>query len=411
MPATNSQLREKRPPVFYGWWIVAGGTGTQFLIALLWLQSYGAYTLLLIQDFGWSKAAVSGAFAVGQIVYALLSPAQGWLVDKVGPKALLRIGLTLFGLGLIALSQVQTLVDFYLAFCLISIGVGLGGFTTVMTAIVGWFRAHRATALSISQTGFSIGGLCLPITVLLLEILGWRVMAFCSGMVVIVVGLIVSDIFKARPTESNSVASQRQPTDAIAEAERNFTAMQALRTSAFWLITMGHAISLLIISALAVHLVTHLTESLSYSLAQAGLVVTLMTVGQLAGQLGGGFLGDRFSKQTICALCMLSHSAGLLLLTFADNIFMVVAFALIHGLAWGVRGPLMVALRADYFGSLAFGKIIGISTTVLVIGMAIGPLIAGYFADLYGHYRFGFALLAAVVALGSICFWRLSPPK
>lgn len=405
----NTQPKIGRPSIFYGWWIVAGGTSTQFFIALLWLQSYGVYALLLIQDFGWSKAAISGSFALGQVLYAVLSPIHGWLIDKAGPRALLRVGLVLFGLGLIALSQLQSLTGFYLAFCLISIGVGLGGFTTVMTAIVSWFRAHRATALSISQTGFSVGGLCIPITIYLIETLGWRTTAMGSGIFIIVVGLIIAEIFRPK----SASARQKPPIsdDQTTRFEHNFTTTQALRTSAFWLITTGHAVSLLIVSAVSVHLVTHLTENLSYSLAQAGLVVTLMTLCQLFGQLGGGFLGDRFSKQAICAICMLSHSLGLLLVALADNLFMVIAFALLHGTAWGVRGPLMVALRADYFGSLAFGKIIGISTTVVVVGMAIGPLVAGYFADLYGDYRIGFILLAGTVALGSACFWRLSPPK
>ena len=50
--------------VFYGWWIVMGGSGIQMLSGVLWMQSYGAYAVLLQEDFGWSNAVVAGAFAL-----------------------------------------------------------------------------------------------------------------------------------------------------------------------------------------------------------------------------------------------------------------------------------------------------------------------------------------------------------
>ena len=42
--------------MFYGWWIVGASGGIQWLAGMLWMQSYGAYMVLLQEDFGWSKA-------------------------------------------------------------------------------------------------------------------------------------------------------------------------------------------------------------------------------------------------------------------------------------------------------------------------------------------------------------------
>jgi hypothetical protein len=66
---------------------------------------------------------------------------------------------------------------------------------------------------------------------------------------------------------------------------------------------------------------------------------------------------------------MIAHGVGLYLLTYADSLLMVGGFAMLHGIAWGIRGPLMVAIRADYFGPKSFGTITGISSMIVMMGM------------------------------------------
>jgi OFA family oxalate/formate antiporter-like MFS transporter len=134
----------------------------------------------------------------------------------------------------------------------------------------------------------------------------------------------------------------------------------------------------------------------------------------MVGQIGGGWAGDRFSKRAIVVGCMLGHAVALLLLAFASAFWMVLAFGVLHGLAWGVRGPLMSAMRADYFGSASFGTITGVSSMVVMLGMMGGPLVAGILADRTGSYEIGFSVLAGLAALGSVFFWlarRPPPPR
>jgi MFS family permease len=133
-------------------------------------------------------------------------------------------------------------------------------------------------------------------------------------------------------------------------------------------------------------------------------VVALLTVTQIVGHLSGGWAGDRFSKRAIVVACMIGHAAGLLLLATASTAWMVAGFAVLHGLAWGIRGPLMAAIRADYFGSAAFGTISGASSVIAMLGMIAGPLVAGLLADRTGSYRSGFTVLAALAFLGSVFF-------
>ena len=60
LPTRIDRLFRPGGRVFYGWWIVAASGGVQWLAAVLWMQSYGAYMVFLLEDFGWSKALVAG---------------------------------------------------------------------------------------------------------------------------------------------------------------------------------------------------------------------------------------------------------------------------------------------------------------------------------------------------------------
>jgi MFS family permease len=405
--------------VFYGWWIVAASAGVQWLAGVLWMQSYGAYMVFLLDDFGWSKAMVAGAFALTRVESGILGPLQGWLVDRFGPRLILTIGTVMFGVGFMLFSLVDSILTFYLCFVLIALGSSLGGFATLMVSIVSWFNRNRAKAVAISQLGFSLGGLSVPLVILLLESFGWRTTALISGITVLVLGLPLVQVVRHRPEAHGEVPDGESPEQADAAdvpaarlaTARDFTAREAMRTPTFWLISAGHALALLTVSAVMVHLIAHLTEGLQYTRAEAGGVVALLTGFQLLGQLSGGYLGDRFSKRFICVACMVAHAAGLLLVTFATSFAMVLAFTVLHGLAWGTRGPLMVALRADYFGASSFGTIMGFSSLVVMLGMSSGPVFAGIMADIYGDYQVGLATLAGLSLLGSFCFAASTPPK
>lgn len=400
--------------VFYGWWIVAAAGGIQYLASVLLMQSYGAYAVLLADEFGWSKTVLAGAFALTRVESGILGPLQGWLADRFGPRRVLRTGTVLFGIGFVLFSQVQTLVGFYLSFVILALGSSLGGFATLMVSLVNWFDRHRAKAVAISQMGFALGGFSVPVVIVLLQTFGWRATALISGAIVILVGLPLAQVVRHRPGEVGALPDggappppDQRPARAL---HRDFTAREAMRTRAFWLISCGHGLALLTVSAVMVHLALHLTEGLGYSLAAAGGVVALMTVFQMVGQLSGGYLGDLLSKRMISAGCMLAHAAGLLLVTFATSWWMVVAFAVLHGIAWGARAPLMVAMRADYFGPTSFGTIMGFSTLIAMLGMSGGPIIAGYLADVSGDYRSGLAVLAGLAVLGSVAFLAATPP-
>ncbi len=417
MVAVERAVRRVRR-IYYGWVVVAAGMGIQALQGALLGRAYGVYVVLLQADYGWSKTVFSVAYSLQQIESGLLGPLQGWMVDRFGPRAVMRVGLVLFGTGFMLFSRINSVGAFYLAFVLMAVGSSLGGFMPITVTIVNWFARRRAMAMGLMQTGMGIGGLLLPAVAWALNTYGWRQTAFVSGILIIALGLPLSTLMRHTPEaygylpdgekiEGQSAAIPDAPS--LSDARPDFTARQALGTSAFWCTSLGHGASLLVVSAVQVHLVPHLHESLGYSVAKGALMVTVLTAMTMIGQVGGGFLGDRLDKRLLVVACMLGHAVALLLLAYAAALWMVVAFAVLHGLAWGVRGPLMSAIRADYFGRASFGTIMGFSSMILTLGTVTGPILAGVMADHFGNYEAGFTILALLAGLGSV-FWLFARP-
>jgi sugar phosphate permease len=330
----------------------------------------------------------------------------------------IRVGIVMFGIGLMLLSRTETLPTFYAAFLVIALGASFCGFFPVNVALINWFERWRARALSSMSIGLALGGISVPAVAWSLSTYGWRVTAFASGVIAIVVGLPLAMIIRRRPEDHGETVDGLPPRPetasgaaSVSDARRDFTAGEALRTSAFWLLSLGHGFALFVVHAVSVHSITHMKQDLGYTLEQASFVYTLLTLSQIGGVCIGWLIGDRYEKRLIAAACMLMHMTGLLLLTYAINAAMVLAFAVLHGAGWGLRGPFMQALRADYFGRSAIGMILGLSLMIVVVGQVGGPMIAGVLADLTGNYRAGFTILALLAGLGSLFFVLARRPE
>ena len=393
----------------------AGGA-LQFLQSLLLNQAFGAYVAVLVEERGWSKTALSGAAALKSTETAILGPVLGWMVDRFGSQHIVRAGIVTFGIGFMLLSQTDTLAGFYAAFVVVALGASMFSNFLVSVTIIQWFEKRRARALSALQFGGALGGIFVVAVAWSMQTFGWRATAFGSGVIAILVGFPLSRVIRSRPEDHGETVDGVPPAPkeighVDVPSRRTFGAREALRTSAFWLIAFGHGFSLLAVTAVNVHVITHMKEGLGYSLAQASIIFSLVTVGQFFGVMLGWVIGERFVKRFICAGCMLLHAAGLLLLTYSTAFVVLAIAALVHGTGWGLRGPFMQAIRADYFGRRSIGTIMGLSATITVFGQIGGPLVAGVFADWTGNYRAGFTVLAVTAGLGSLFFLLAKPPK
>lgn len=409
--------------IFHGWRVVGAGALLQVLQGGLMQQSFGAYVAVLASERGWSKTALSGGAALMSLETALIGPLIGWLVDRFGERRIIRAGVIFFALGLMSLGTVETIGGFYGAIVTCAIGMSLCGYFPINVAVIHWFERYRARALSAVGLGVALGGAMVPVVAVFMQAFGWRATAFASGVLVLAAGLPLSSVFKGRPQElgehvdgiapaprPQGDASGERSSQPLASAHPGFTIAEAIRTRAFWLLSIGHGAALLVVTAVNVHAITHMKEGLGYSVNQASLVIMLMTFAQIGGVLLGVWIGDRFTKRKVAAIAMLGHFFGLTLLAYATGVEMLVGFAVFHGAAWGVRGPFMQAIRADYFGRRAIGMILGVSTVIVAFGQIGGPLVAGVLADLTGDYRLGFTLLSLVSLGGAWLFLAATPP-
>ncbi len=406
--------------IFYGWRIAAAGAGLYFLHAALLLQAFGAYVAVLSEEHGWSKTALAGGAALQSIEGALLGPALGWLVDRFGPRLIVQAGVVTLAAGFLLLSQIDTVGGFYLAMLVIAVGASFSGYFPLSIAVMHWFEKRRARALSVMSMGMAGGGLALPVIGWAMGNFGASLVAAVSAVLTLAIGWPLACMVRRNPAEIGEWVDGEPPAATAASPDGSplppppgpdFSALQALRTPAFWLLGLGHGFALLVVSSVNVHAVSHIKEGLGYTLTQASVVITMMTAAQGAGMLLGAAVGDRWNKRRVAAGCMLAHMVGLLLLTYAVFPFMLALFAIFHGVAWGLRGPFMQAMRADYFGLRAIGMIMGLSAVLVALGQVAGPLLAGAFADAYGNYRIGFTVLALIAGSGSLLFMLARKPE
>ncbi len=417
MPSVAS-IRNHRYRFFYGWVVVVGGFLIQVLNGGLLFHAFSAYVLPLKGEFGWSRAAISGAFSMARAESGILGPFQGWLIDRFGSRRIMCIGNLLFGLGFLLFSRTDSLSTFYLSFALIALGSSLGGLIPIITAITNWFSRRRATAMALAMTGMGAGGLLVPVVVWSLSTYGWRVTAVMSAIVIWIIGLPASLVMRHNPEQYGYLPDGRLPNSPEGpsnqrpqvEEELQFTAGEALRTPAFWLLSLGHATALLVVGAVLVHQVPHMVKSIGLSEEAAAANVALLVMVSIVGQVTGGYLGDRLDKRLIMFGCMWLHAIALLVFAFATTRLEAMLFALLHGSGWGMRGLLVNAIRADYFGRASYASITGFNSLIVMIGMTIGPLFAGFLYDLVGDYHTAFLVLSFLAALGSTAFFLAREP-
>ncbi len=382
---------------------------------MLWMQGFGNLAVELRSQFGWSKTLFSSAFAATRTGAALIGPTQGWALRRWGTKRVMRFGsIFIFG-GFVGLALIRTQTQFLIALSVAAFGTALAGFLTITSALVPWFERKRARALSLQTMGFAIGGFAGPLLVFSFRQFGYPASMAGAG-VILTFAVVLASVILGRTRESTGEPIDGIPEEVAAKAPRaegvsddHFTAAQALRTRSFWMVSLGHASALVVVSAVIAHIALYLVEDRGFSATDAALVAGLIPLFQFVGTALGGYLGDKINKRIIIVTAMCTHGIGLLTITWMDGSIAIGVFVVMHGLAWGARGPLMQAIRADYFGSTHFAAIMGWSAIIVTVGTVSGPLIAGILADSTGDYQLGFTIIA-ILAFAGNTFWLLASP-
>ena len=430
-----SDVLEMTRGVFYGWWLVGISVVLLTLMAVSVFQGLGTFLVALQLEFGWSRTVLSGAFSLSRAQGAVIGPIEGWLIDKVGNRRMILLGYLLMAFGFLMFSQVGNQAfwnvgsfgiksgvwQFYLAFITISLGSGVGGWLALMSLMNNWFVRQRSLAIATSMSGIHLGGLLVPVLALGIEMYGFRWTTFGIAIFLACLIIPVFTLLRDKPEDIGLLpdgerAAARIPPERTTEHtepdddEQEFTAMQALKTRAFWILTVVHMSSSVSIVTLALHLAPKLTD-MGMSLSGAGTIVLIYTVLALPTQFVAGWLADRMPKPPLIFFFILLQGVAIILVAVSDQIFMALIFAILYGIGFGGRIPLLTSIRGEYFGRKAFATIMGLSQMPNNICMIFAPLFAGYMFDTTGTYFIPFAFFGLLNVLGAFLMLTAKRPQ
>lgn len=386
------------------------------------LYAYGfpAFFVPLAATLGTSRGALSLAFSFTRLESSLLGPIEGYLIDRFGPRGIMYIGMALLGLSFILFSFVNTLLQFYLVFPIIALGASLSGFLPVITAVNNWFSRRRGLATGICSAGVNVGGVLVAMVALSISQYGWRSTAVIIGIVILLLGFPLAAMMRHKPYPYGYLPDGDDPAgggesssgrdSTSAEDTPDFTPMQALKTPAFWFIASAHGFSLFIVGSVSIHQIPLLVDA-GISFETSATILAFMTLVAMLGRIAGGWLGDVMGRKLILVVCFLLMSAGVVVLATAQTIPQAMLYAVLYGLGYGARAPILIAIRAEFFGPRNFATIMGLSQPVMVIGSFFGPIAAGFAYDAQGSYRMIFFIIAVLNLVGAVLVFFIKKPN
>ena len=413
-------------PFYYGWLII----GVAFITMATSVSARTAFSLLLpplLEEFGWGRGLVAGAFSFGFLVSAVLSPIAGRIMDRHGPRAVIGGGVCMMAAGLLAAPAIAEPWQLYATLgVLVGAGANLMSFTAQSLYLPNWFVRRRSLAISIAFAGVGAGAfVLLPWLQVIIVRDGWRAACWTMGLLVLLVVDPLTLFVRRRPEDIGllpdgaalAVGSSGGPRASnivnLAWTSVQWTLARALRTGRFWWIALAYFCALFAWYAVQVHQTKYLVD-IGFSPAVAAWALGIVSVVAIPGQISLGALSDRVGREwvwsagcfgfAVCyaTLIVLEHapSPAILWLVIVSQGFLGYALT-------SVMGPIV----AEIFEGPHYGTIFGTITVAMIGGGAAGPWIAGIIHDATGSYRPAFLIAIACCAVSTVAIWVASPRK
>jgi OFA family oxalate/formate antiporter-like MFS transporter len=432
-----------RLPFFYGWVIAA--VGTLGIVMSIPGQTMGMSVFAdpLIDATGLSRLEISNAYLLGTIASGLLLPIAGSWLDRVGARSMVLIACAGLSVTLVFLSGAdRTAVRLaaalggegdaaigWAAFATLAVGFtslryfGQGMLTMVSRTMIGkWFDRRRGIVSSVTSIFVNFGFASAPLMLSLwIGAAGWR--GAWTGMAVAVaagMGVLGWLFFRDNPEECGlqmdgatgepvhaSHVSDGSPPPVVG---RDYTRGEALRTGAFWCVTLGIAIQAMVGTGITFHIVD-LGAVVGLTQQEAvGIFLPIAGVSVLVG-LVAGWAVDRTRVQYLVMVMMVGQVATYASMpNFHEPLWRALAIGG-WGLASGFYGPLTVAAMPRFFGRTHLGAISGFQMMVLVLASAAGPALLAAFRESLGDYSVGLTACATLpVAVFVMALFSGDPP-
>ena len=404
--------KKKSPKLFYGYVVVLSA----FIIKMImWgvMYSFGVFLKPLSAEFGWTSAAISGAYSLTVVLHGLLSILAGRLTDKFGPRMVMTVSGFLFGAGFLLMSQVSALWQLYL-FCGVIVGIAMSAvYVPLVSTAARWFVKRRGLMTGFVVSGVGAGTIIMPpVANWLISAFGWSTSFFFIGIVALVSIILAAQFLRRDPTQVGQLPyGGGEARESSLQAESGgFSFGRAIRTRQFWIFYGVVLCFGFYIQSVMVHIVPHAIE-LGISAATAAIILSIVGGVSIAGRIMMGGAGDRMSNKPAAVIAAILISVALFWLLGAREVWMLCLFAAVFGFGYGGFGTLFSPIVADLFGLGSHGMILGAVTTGGTIGGAIGPVLSGRIFDVSGSYNQAFLICAVIAVIGLVLVSVLKPIK
>jgi MFS family permease len=404
-----------RRGIYYGWVIVAVMFVTLF-ISLGFRFAFGVFYSAILDETGWPRADTAGVVSASMIVYACTAALIGYLFDRLGARVLFPIGALCMGAGLMLCSTSESLAGLTVSYgILLGFSYAALGFIPHMAIVPRWFLQRRGLASAASLAGVGLGSLGVAaLSAELILRIGWRETMWWFGIGAMVVLIPINLLFHRHSAERIGLVPDgrsTRPATRTAPVKDGATIGDAVRTPAFWLLSLAVTMTGVCTMTMVVHQ-TRLLVDMGYSLALASLIFGALGVMRAIGGLIWGPLSDRIGRATCVVIICGISIVGLALLwltslvpaeSFALRIALLSGYVLTFGIGFNGMAPVYASAVSDKFAGRNLGTILGLLDLGFGLGSAVGPWWAGWMFDRYGNYDaviLGVALGVMITGLG-----------
>ena len=399
-------LLSARIQFFYGWIVLACLCCAGFSRQGPAVATLSIFVEPLTREFGWSRAALSGAVSLGGVLAALAAPLIGPMLDRHGARLALCLAVLVTGITMMLLSLTQSLLVFYLLFCTARMNWAGPFDLGIYGGVSNWFVARRAFATSVVTVAQMAGLVAMPlIAQLAMREHGWRSGWLAIGMVTLLIGFLPVWLLMVRRPEDMRLHPDgwvgrisSLPVAHADAAEPSFSRRQAIGTAAFWLLLLYTVLVYPVQAGVSLHQAAHFIESGIDPTIAATIVAwfSLMSaVAAIACGLSPRRLPIRYPLAVIGGL-LAAGAIAMIGITSTKEAYIAAAL-----FGFGVGGilTLLPIAWADYFGRANFAAIRGLALSAQVLAQATGPLLSGALRDWTGSYTRSLQCFAVLSAL------------
>jgi MFS family permease len=340
-------------------------------------------------------------------VSAFASPFIGTAMDRLGPRAVVRIGALALAIGVASVGLIDRPWQIYLSFVTLGVGWASLSSTAISTLLAPWFERYQGRAISTALMGASMGGILgVPLLILGIEQLGLVRATLTAAALCLSVLLPLSLLLYRRPQElgllpdgAGSIGHHG------ALAEQSWTRTEAARAWQFRSVVLAFGLAFLVQVGFLTHHVNYMAPVLGNVAASA--VVAATAVAAFFGRIALARYVDRLDPRAVACGVLVVGATGLAALALAQGPILIIGASLIYGLTVGNVTTLPSIIVRREFGSASFGAVYGLAALAIGLCTAVGPSFYGTMYEIAGGYPIpmGFAAAlntcaAAIIMLG-----------